>query len=133
MCQKSSDPFHIASYYIKWVTTSWTYSMSKLSNLFLLAQYKKKGRTSWTLSILLCSSDPFYIVSYYIKWITTSWTFSICLIIETLIPDKKLNICFAMLNADRLCFHCNSLLKTGSFAQSREPGQPYVQCYGSEL
>ena len=26
VCPKSSDPFHIISYYIKWVTTSWTHS-----------------------------------------------------------------------------------------------------------
>ena len=26
MCPRSSDPFYIVSYYIKWVTTSWTYS-----------------------------------------------------------------------------------------------------------
>ena len=24
---RSSDPFYIATYYIKWVTTSWTYSI----------------------------------------------------------------------------------------------------------
>ena len=27
VCPKSSDPFHIVSYYIKWVTTSWTHSI----------------------------------------------------------------------------------------------------------
>ena len=27
VCSRSSDPFHIVSYYMKWVTTSWTYSM----------------------------------------------------------------------------------------------------------
>ena len=26
MCPRSSDPFYIVSYYIKWVTTSWTHS-----------------------------------------------------------------------------------------------------------
>ena len=25
MCPGSSDPFYIVSYYIKWVTTSWTH------------------------------------------------------------------------------------------------------------
>ena len=28
VCPRSSDPFYIVSYYIKWVTTSWTYSIS---------------------------------------------------------------------------------------------------------
>ena len=27
ICPRSSDPFYIVSYYIKWVTTSWTYSI----------------------------------------------------------------------------------------------------------
>ena len=26
VCPRSSDPFNIVTYYIKWVTTSWTYS-----------------------------------------------------------------------------------------------------------
>ena len=26
VCPRSSDPFYIVGYYIKWVTTSWTYS-----------------------------------------------------------------------------------------------------------
>ena len=25
VCPRSSDPFYIVTYYIKWVTTSWTY------------------------------------------------------------------------------------------------------------
>ena len=27
VCPGSSDPFHVVSYYIKWVTASWTYSI----------------------------------------------------------------------------------------------------------
>ena len=26
VCPRSSDPFYLVGYYIKWVTTSWTYS-----------------------------------------------------------------------------------------------------------
>ena len=29
VCSKSLDPFYIVTYYIKWVKTSWTYSMTK--------------------------------------------------------------------------------------------------------
>ena len=29
VCPRSSDPFYIVTYYIKWVTTSWTYSIYK--------------------------------------------------------------------------------------------------------
>ena len=29
VCPRSSDPFYIISYYIKWVTTSWTNSKTK--------------------------------------------------------------------------------------------------------
>ena len=28
VCPRSSDPFYIVSYYINWVTTSWTHSTS---------------------------------------------------------------------------------------------------------
>ena len=28
VCPGSSDPFYIVTYYIKWVTTSWTYSIT---------------------------------------------------------------------------------------------------------
>ena len=33
MFQRSSDPFNLASYYIKWVNTSWTHSMRFLREL----------------------------------------------------------------------------------------------------
>ena len=33
VCPESSDPFYIVSYYIKWVTTSWTHSTSGCSSL----------------------------------------------------------------------------------------------------
>ena len=29
VCLGSSDPFYVVSYYVKWVTTSWTHSMFK--------------------------------------------------------------------------------------------------------
>ena len=38
VCPRSSDPFYIVTYYVKWVTTSWTYSnrSSFLSHFFFL-------------------------------------------------------------------------------------------------
>ena len=36
VCPRSSDPFYVVSYYIKWVTTSWTHSMK------LRLKYAKK-------------------------------------------------------------------------------------------
>ena len=30
VCPRSSDPFYIVSYYLKWVSTFWTYSMCLL-------------------------------------------------------------------------------------------------------
>ena len=47
VCPRSSYPFYITTYYIKWVTTSWTHS-----------------------------SYPIYIVIHYVKWVTTSWKYS---------------------------------------------------------
>ena len=34
VCPRSSDSFYIASYYIKWVTTSWTYSKWFLVHMY---------------------------------------------------------------------------------------------------
>ena len=34
MCPRSSDPYYIGSYYMKWVTTSWTYSIWQLGLCF---------------------------------------------------------------------------------------------------
>ena len=36
MCPRSSDPSYIVSYYIKWVTTSWTHSNTCLSPWLLV-------------------------------------------------------------------------------------------------
>ena len=36
ICPKSSDPFYIVTYYIKWVTTSWTHSMYRFSSSIVL-------------------------------------------------------------------------------------------------
>ena len=36
VCPRSSDPFYIVSYNIKWVTTSWTFSMK----IILWAQFQ---------------------------------------------------------------------------------------------
>ena len=33
MCPRSSDPIYVVTYYIKWVTTSWTYSTESNSTL----------------------------------------------------------------------------------------------------
>ena len=44
ICPRSSDPFYIVSYYIKWVTASWTHSI-------MLA------RGTWRGSIKVASSN----------------------------------------------------------------------------
>ena len=33
MCPRSSDPFHIVTYYIKWVPTSWTHNIVSVKNI----------------------------------------------------------------------------------------------------
>ena len=43
VCPRSSDPIYIVSYYIKWVTTSWTYSIHqgiKTKNYIILRQLR---------------------------------------------------------------------------------------------
>ena len=47
VCPRSSDPFYIVSYYIKWVTTSW-HTVSHVLLIWLLGRERenKEGR-SW--------------------------------------------------------------------------------------
>ena len=64
------------SYYIKWVTTSWTpstYIVYSDSGRSLLGIQGQTGhmRVAFISTVCPRSSDPFYIVSYYIKWVTT--------------------------------------------------------------
>ena len=39
LCPRSSDPFDIVTHYIKWITTSWTYSRQKIRPCILRACY----------------------------------------------------------------------------------------------
>ena len=36
VCPRSSRPFYIVTYHIKWATTSWTHSMRQLKEIFIL-------------------------------------------------------------------------------------------------
>ena len=62
VCPTSSDPFYIVSYYIRWVTTSWTYSTSTcMSNLddkcfFFSTKYLEIYVVFFTFSLLLLPS-----------------------------------------------------------------------------
>ena len=38
-CPRCSDPFHLVSYYVKWVTTSWTHSTVQTCGNFWITQY----------------------------------------------------------------------------------------------
>ena len=69
VCPGSIEPFYIVSYYIKWVTTSWTYS-SRTYPCVDKNQHPKHTICSRSLDLI-------YIVSYYINWVTTSWTYSL--------------------------------------------------------
>ena len=43
VCPGSSDPFYTVTYYIKWVTTSWTYCMFLTIILIYLYQKHRHG------------------------------------------------------------------------------------------
>ena len=64
LCPRSLDPFYDATYYIKWVKTSWTYSImnkfyvSKKSCPILYCILRNLDKTSWTYGILW-SNHPF--------------------------------------------------------------------------
>ena len=56
----SSDPFHIVSYYIKWVTTSWTYGIM----VFILDGNSEIGAHWWgDLGCLFCWRHLFWSIS----------------------------------------------------------------------
>ena len=40
VCPGSSDPFYVVIYYIKWVTTSWTYSIKDGNISYILGRLK---------------------------------------------------------------------------------------------
>ena len=72
ICPRSSDPFYIVSYYIKWVTTFWTYSKSKCN----LIRIKKKiishhlcTKYAWFLYRDTC----IYINSIYLIYLALSY------------------------------------------------------------
>ena len=62
VCQRSSDPFYIVSYYIKWLTTSWTsISLEIYCNFFAFdgethrAHRYLKMHVSMDNDMLMCS------------------------------------------------------------------------------
>ena len=69
ICPGSSDLFYIVSYYINWVTTSWTHRISYIINKLLKFWHR-----------IYCVSKEYsypFNITYYIKWVTSSWTHSI--------------------------------------------------------
>ena len=68
-CPRNYYPFYIISYYINWVTTSWTYSIIADPPTFFY-----RSRTWFTYTVCLRSLDPFHTVSYNMKLVKTSWT-----------------------------------------------------------
>ena len=56
ICPRSSDPYCIVSYYIKWVTTSWTYNKSSRKsspNIFFLVYSFFLQQRKFSVQILL--------------------------------------------------------------------------------
>ena len=51
MCQRSSYPFYIVSYCLKWVTTSWTYSISHPTPSEIVAQNPVRPKMSDTFKL----------------------------------------------------------------------------------
>ena len=45
VCPRSSDPFYTVNFYIKWVTTSWTYSILYLYLILYLLTHNVKCKT----------------------------------------------------------------------------------------
>ena len=68
MCPRSSDPFYLASYYIKWVTTFWSHSTKRLWVIGV-----DLGRSDVNITLCSRSSDLFHKVTNLKYWVTTSW------------------------------------------------------------
>ena len=67
MCSRRSDPFYIGSYYIKWVTNSWTYSTLEfnlwktLDSIFKdVISYTYKGPELFIIVCLHVFQDKIY-------------------------------------------------------------------------
>ena len=133
---RSSDPFYKVTYYIKWVTTSWTHSTLRLSTALSrtivsstlasdsVLQYHQVF-FSFSLFFLLSlfnllklrticprSSDQFYVLSYYIKWVTTFWT------------DGTMSPYFLFYTNQIICqqLPCNIIKQFGSNTEHCYPG-----------
>ena len=50
VCPRSNDPFYVETYYIKWVTTSWTYS----TKLDVPSEHMDPS-VSWDIRTISCS------------------------------------------------------------------------------
>ena len=50
VCPGSSDPFYIVTYYIEWVTTSWTYS------ILVFSRRKKQADSTYQLHLQYMNS-----------------------------------------------------------------------------
>ena len=62
VCPRNSDPFHIVSYYIKWVTTSWTYRIKSVefSYFFKIILLHDSYIPSCFLFLLFWSGAPLW-------------------------------------------------------------------------
>ena len=71
VCPRSSDPFYIETYYINWVTTSWTYSKSvKIISMIFLSEsgsYSKIGNLITLGHLFTSRCIGASKISFYIK------------------------------------------------------------------
>mgnify|MGYP007023201260 CR=1 FL=1 len=71
VCPRSSYPFYLVSYYMKWVTTSWTFS--SLYSFYVVNYDLKLVKTSRAYTVWPRSLHP--VISYCLKWAKTSGTY----------------------------------------------------------
>ena len=57
ICTRSSYPFYIVTYFMKWVTTLWTYSMSYMQN--------KVSNLAFNFNMQICTENLFRIKSAF--------------------------------------------------------------------
>ena len=53
VCPRSSAPFYVVNYYIKWATTSWTYCTMKIGQNFLEKRYETNNLQTSELNYIV--------------------------------------------------------------------------------
>ena len=75
VCPRSSDPFYVVTYYIKWVTTSWTYSIWTVEEMSRAMLWQKFQTLFWPI---WCNFTLYVSPHLWNSRLSTLWMFYSC-------------------------------------------------------